>query len=93
MPRPSLYVFDAYGTLFDVHAAASAYQNAIGAGWEKLSQTWRVKHLEYTWVHSMSGRPTTFWALAERSLDFAQVLVVVLTRMDHGVLRIAAGAS
>lgn len=65
------YVFDAYGTLFDVHAAAAAEQAIIGASWEKLSQTWRAKHLEYTWVHSLSGRPATFWVLAERSLDFA----------------------
>ncbi len=71
MPRSNLYVFDAYGTLFDVHAAASAHQREIGAGFETLSQTWRTKHLEYTWVHTMTGRPATFWSLAERSLDFA----------------------
>lgn len=65
------YVFDAYGTLFDVHAAAAAEQAVIGARWEKLSQTWRAKHLEYTWVQSLSGRSATFWTLAERSLDFA----------------------
>ena len=71
MPAANLYVFDAYGTLFDVHAAASAHQAAIGAGWEKLSQTWRTKHLEYTWIHAMAGRDATFWTLAERSLDYA----------------------
>ena len=46
MPEPKRYVFDAYGTLFDVHAAVRAQQGAIGATWEKLSQTWRAKHLE-----------------------------------------------
>jgi 2-haloacid dehalogenase len=75
MPRPNLYVFDAYGTLFDVHAAASAHQAEIGAGFDKLSQTWRTKHLEYTWIHAMTGRTATFWALAERSLDFAAASV------------------
>jgi 2-haloacid dehalogenase len=65
------YVFDAYGTLFNVHAAAERHKDAIGPKWQQLSQTWRIKHIEYTWVHSLSGRPARFWALAERSLDWA----------------------
>lgn len=73
MGKPKLFVFDAYGTLFDVHAAAGAQQAAIGASWEKLSQTWRQKHLEYTWIHAMTGRDASFWSLTERSLDFAIV--------------------
>lgn len=71
MPRYPIYVFDAYGTLFDVHSAASRYQAEIGPGWERLSQTWRTKHLEYTWIHAQTGRHTTFRILAERSLDYA----------------------
>ena len=47
----ALYVFDAYGTLFDVHAAAERQKDAIGPKWQQLSQTWRAKHLEYTWVY------------------------------------------
>lgn len=66
-----IYAFDAYGTLFDVHAAANRHSAAIGPAWERLSQTWRQKHLEYTWIHAQTGRPITFWTLAERSLDFA----------------------
>jgi 2-haloacid dehalogenase len=65
------YVFDAYGTLFDVHAAAEKHKSAIGANWFQLSQIWRAKHIEYTWVHSLSGQPAAFWMLAQRSLDFA----------------------
>lgn len=65
------FVFDAYGTLFDVHSAASRYSDAIGAGWDRLSQLWRSKHLEYTWIHAQTGRHVPFWRLAERSLDFA----------------------
>lgn len=71
MSQSKCYVFDAYGTLFDVHAAAGAQKDAIGAGWEKLSQTWRSKHLEYSWVHALTGRDVSFWALTQRSLDFA----------------------
>jgi 2-haloacid dehalogenase len=65
------YVFDAYGTLFNVHAAAERYKDAIGPAWQQLSQTWRAKHIEYTWVHSLARRPVTFWLLAGRSLDYA----------------------
>ena len=65
------FVFDAYGTLFDVHSAASRHADAIGPRWERLSQLWRIKHLEYTWIHAATGKPATFWQLAERSLDFA----------------------
>lgn len=67
----ALYVFDAYGTLFDVHAAAEREKDAIGPKWQELSRTWRTKHIEYTWVHSLAGRRATFWTLAERSLDYS----------------------
>ena len=66
-----LYVFDAYGTLFDVHAAAEQHKDAIGPKWQQLSQTWRAKHIEYSWHTSLTGRRATFWSLDERSLDYA----------------------
>lgn len=66
-----LYVFDAYGTLFDVHAAAERHKEAIGPRWQQLSQTWRSKHIEYSWHASLIGRRAMFWSLAERSLDYA----------------------
>src|SRR5262245_7212580 len=66
-----LYVFDAYGTLFDVHAAAERQKDAIGPKWKELSLIWRAKHLEYTWVYSLAGRQAMFWMLAQRSLDYA----------------------
>lgn len=65
------YVFDAYGTLFNLHAAAELHKDAIGPVWQQLSTTWRTKHIEYTWLHSLARRPVTFWTLAERSLDYA----------------------
>jgi 2-haloacid dehalogenase len=67
----ALYVFDAYGTLFDVHAAAEAHKDAIGPRWQQLSQTWRAKHIEYSWHATLVGRRAMFWSLAERSLDYA----------------------
>ncbi len=71
MAHHAVYAFDAYGTLFDVHSAALRHRDAIGDKWDRLSQTWRAKHLEYTWIWALSGRHTTFWRLAEESLDFA----------------------
>jgi 2-haloacid dehalogenase len=67
----ALYVFDAYGTLFDVHAAAEREKAAIGPAWQELSRTWRTKHIEYSWHHAFTGKPATFWQLAARSLDYA----------------------
>ncbi len=67
----ALYVFDAYGTLFDVHAAAGRYRDEIGPSFERLSQTWRTKHLEYSWIHSQTGRQIDFWTLTQLSLDYA----------------------
>ena len=66
-----IYVFDAYGTLFNLHAAAEHHREAIGPEWQRFSHTWRTKHIEYTWHATMVGRKPTFWGLAERSLDYA----------------------
>ena len=67
----STYVFDAYGTLLDVHSAAARHKAAIGPDWERFSERWRMKHLEYTWVLSMIGRHSSFRKLLEQSLDTA----------------------
>ncbi len=57
-----LYVFDAYGTLFDVHAAAERHKDAIGPAWQQLSQTWRTKHIEYSWhVTPSRASRAMFW--------------------------------
>lgn len=65
------YVFDAYGTLFNLHAAAERHRDAIGPEWQRFSHTWRTKHIEYTWHATMVGQKPTFWSLAETSLDYA----------------------
>lgn len=64
------YVFDAYGTLFDVHAAVRRHATAIGPDAPALSDLWRVKQLEYTWVTSLMGQYRDFRALTEDALDF-----------------------
>ena len=71
MAQLKYFVFDAYGTLFDVHSAAGKYKDEIGENWDRLSQTWRVKHLEYTWIYGGIGRTPKFWELTAASLDYA----------------------
>ena len=71
MTTPPIYVFDAYGTLFDVHSAVSRYRDEVGPKSDILSAIWRAKQLEYTWIHARIERPATFSALTEQSLDFA----------------------
>jgi len=65
------YVFDAYGTLFDVHAAIARHREAAGPGADRFSEIWRQKQLEYSWTLTLAGRYTDFWALTERALDYA----------------------
>ena len=70
MPIP-VYVFDAYGTLFDVHAAIGRHRAAAGRDADRLSELWRTKQLEYSWTLTLAGRYQDFWALTERALDDA----------------------
>lgn len=64
-------VFDAYGTLFDVHSAVGRYRPRLGDQADALSQTWRVKQLEYTWLRSLMGCHTDFWQVTGEALDYA----------------------
>jgi 2-haloacid dehalogenase len=67
----SAYVFDAYGTLFDVHAAIARHRAAAGPEAERFSEIWRSKQIEYTWTLTLAGRYVDFWTLTERALDYA----------------------
>ncbi len=65
-----LCVFDAYGTLFDVDAAARA-ADLQGDLWPQLSADWRRKQLEYTWLRSVAGAHVDFWQVTQDGLDWA----------------------
>src|SRR5216117_1577354 len=65
------FVFDAYGTLFDVHAAIARHRDATGPQADRLSEIWRTKQLEYAWMLSAAGHYVDFWTLTERALDHA----------------------
>lgn len=69
------YVFDAYGTLFDVHAAVRRHASDVGPQGQRLSDIWRQKQLEYSWVRALMGEYQDFWQLTEQALDTALALV------------------
>ncbi len=69
-------IFDAYGTLFDVDAAAREVakqpgQSQLAAVWATLSKDWRAKQLEYTWLRAIGGRHIPFWQVTQDALDWA----------------------
>jgi 2-haloacid dehalogenase len=69
-------IFDAYGTLFDVAAAARAAaqepgRNRLAAVWETLSADWRAKQLEYSWLRAVTGDYVPFWEVTKNGLDWA----------------------
>ncbi|MBZ0149781.1 MAG: haloacid dehalogenase type II [Pseudorhodoplanes sp.] len=68
---PQTFVFDAYGTLFDVHSAIGRHRAAAGPDADRFSDVWRAKQLEYTWTLTLAGHYLDFWVLTERALDFA----------------------
>jgi len=68
--RPKAFVFDAYGTLFDVHSVIEAGR-ALTSDPQALSTLWRQKQLEYTWLRTLMGRYEDFWAVTEAALRFA----------------------
>ena len=80
------YVFDAYGTLFDVHAAIGRHREAVGPDADRFSDLWRVKQLEYTWTHTLAGRYADFWTLTQRALDFCFERMPAVSRSLRGDL-------
>lgn len=64
-------VFDAYGTLFDVHAPLRKLAPEIGEKAEEISKLWRQKQLEYSWLRSLMGTHADFWHVTGDALDYA----------------------
>lgn len=69
-------VFDAYGTLFDVaaaarEAAAEPGREAFAAHWPAIAKTWRLKQLQYTWLRATAGVHQDFWTVTQDGLDYA----------------------
>jgi len=64
-------VFDAYGTLFDVHSAVARGGHVLGDKAGAVSALWRQKQLEYTWLRSLMGTHEDFWQVTQDSLSYA----------------------
>ncbi len=69
-------IFDAYGTLFDV--AAAARQAAaepefpqLRDTWVQLANHWRLKQLQYTWLRAITDAHADFWEVTQNGLDWA----------------------
>jgi 2-haloacid dehalogenase len=76
VPSPTLTniaacVFDAYGTLYDFNSAAAKCRDALGAKAAPLSELWRQKQLQYTWLRALMGTYIPFWQLTGDALDHA----------------------
>ena len=63
-------VFDAYGTLFDVQSVAGVIDAAFPGHGEVITQIWRLKQLEYTWLRALMGRYEDFWAVTQEALAY-----------------------
>ncbi|WP_428511525.1 haloacid dehalogenase type II [Roseovarius sp.] len=69
-------IFDAYGTLFDVAAAARTAadepgREAFKSHWPAIAEHWRLKQLQYTWLRAVMDRHTDFWQVTQDGLDWA----------------------
>lgn len=64
-------VFDAYGTLFDVHSAVARHASRIGPAADQVSALWRQRQTEYSWTRSLMGQYQNFEVLTREALEFA----------------------
>ena len=81
-------IFDAYGTLYDVAAAARRAAEQPGQAklaevWPKLAADWRLKQLQYTWLRAITGEHVPFWNVTKDGLDWA----MEASGLDDPVLR------
>jgi 2-haloacid dehalogenase len=72
VPAIRAAIFDAYGTLLDVHAAMEKHAARLGPDWQRISQDWRIKQIEYSWVRSLTGpaQHRDFFTLTREALDW-----------------------
>jgi len=72
---PDAFVFDAYGTLFDVHSVSALAETLAPGQGHALAQLWRTRQVEYTWLSSLMATPDRpredFAAITAHALDYA----------------------
>lgn len=69
-------IFDAYGTLFDVNAAARDAATepdhaVLRESWPQIARDWRLKQLQYTWLRAVADQHCDFWQVTQDGLDWA----------------------
>jgi 2-haloacid dehalogenase len=85
IPGITAFVFDAYGTLFDVHSVTRKADDLFPGRGAELSRAWRTKQLEYTWLRSLMRRYEDFGQVTEASLAWA--LESLALKADAGARR------
>ena len=80
------FVFDAYGTLFDVNSAAAKCKEKLGSKWEGFANAWRTTQLEYTWLRSLMKKHKNFWEITEDSLDHTMETFKIKKEMRNELL-------
>lgn len=70
-PPARALVFDAYGTLFDPYSVRALAEELFPGQGAALSQLWRAKQLEYSWLRTLMGRYDNFWKITEDALTFS----------------------
>jgi 2-haloacid dehalogenase len=87
--KPRALVFDAYGTLFDVHSVVVRAASDIPGDLNALSILWRRKQLEYTWLRSLMERYEDFWSITEAALRAAvtQLKIEATERQLDGLMQ------
>ena len=73
-----LVVFDAYGTLLDVHSAVARHAPRLGGSAAAVSALWRQRQLEYSWILSATGEYEPFDVLTDRALGHALAAHAIL---------------
>lgn len=81
-----IFVFDAFGTLFDVHSAARKHAPNIGEAWPRLSEIWRTKQLEYSWIHAGLGTHMRFEEATRQALLYALKTCGLRSELAAGIL-------
>ena len=85
--RAEAFVFDAYGTLFDVHSVIARCESCWPGKGAQLSQLWRTKQLEYTWQRSLMQRYIPFSSVTREALGYAcEVLKLELSAAHANAL-------
>jgi 2-haloacid dehalogenase len=69
LPDIEMCVFDAYGTLFDFNSAVARHRRAVGPSANALSELWRTKQIQYTWLRNAMGAYAPFWQVTGEALD------------------------